>query len=122
MVAPALHNMATDLGISTDVASQLQLAIYVLALGLGPLLFGPLSEIYGRVRVMRYSNLMFLAFNLGCGFAQTSSQMLALRFFAGLCGSAPLAVSLSSVLPIAWRVTLLMVVANSWDYISWEVG
>lgn len=33
-----------------------------------------------------------LAWNLGCGFAQTESQLLAFRFLAGLGGSAPLSV------------------------------
>lgn len=33
-----------------------------------------------------------LAWNLGCGFAQNESQLLAFRFLAGLGGSAPLVV------------------------------
>jgi len=34
----------------------------------------------------------FLAWNLGCGFAQNRKQLIAFRFVAGLGGSAPLAV------------------------------
>ncbi len=34
-----------------------------------------------------------IAWNLGCGFAQNESQLIAFRFLAGLGGSAPLAVS-----------------------------
>ena len=93
MVAPALPEISAELGIKTDIEGLLNLSIYVLALGIGPLLFGPLSEVYGRVRVLRYSNLIYMVFNLACGFAQTNSQMVALRFFSGLGGSAPLAVS-----------------------------
>jgi MFS family permease len=38
------------------------------------------------------SNLFYLAWNLGCGFAKTKGQMMAFRFLAGLGGSAPLAI------------------------------
>lgn len=79
----------------------------------GPLLFAPLSEIYGRVRLLQSTNILFLggwnwlmsrgtethesnlAFNLGCGFVQNKTQLSILRFMAGLGGGAPLAVSIS---------------------------
>lgn len=57
----------------------------------GPLLFGPLSEVYGRVRVVQSSNILYFVFNLSCGFANTGPQMLAFRFLAGFGGSAMLA-------------------------------
>ena len=47
---------------------------------------GPLSEIYGRVAVLQLANLFYLAFNIACSFAQSSSQMIVCRFFAGLGG------------------------------------
>jgi MFS family permease len=72
--------------------AQLTLSIFVLAYAIGPLFLGPLSEIYGRVIVLQLSNLFYLAWNLGCGFAQTSGQLMAFRFFSGLGGSAPLAI------------------------------
>jgi MFS family permease len=68
------------------------LSIFVLAYAVGPLFLGPLSEIYGRVIVLQLSNLFYLAWNLGCGFAQTSGQLMVFRFFSGLGGSAPLAI------------------------------
>ena len=92
MVAPALSKVAGDLGITQEVESQLVLSIFVLAYSVGPLILGPLSEEYGRVPVLQLSNLFFLAWNLGCGFAKTKGQMLAFRFLSGLGGSAPLAI------------------------------
>jgi len=68
------------------------LSIFVLAYAVGPLVLGPLSEVYGRVPVLQLANLFFLVFNLACGFARTGGQMLAFRFLAGLGGSAPLAI------------------------------
>lgn len=93
MVAPALQSMASDLHITDEVLSQLTLSVFVLAYAFGPLILGPLSEIYGRVIVLQLANLFYLVFNIGCGVAQTKVQMIVCRFFAGLGGSAPLAVS-----------------------------
>ena len=42
--------------------------------------------------MLQLANLFYLAFNLGCGFAQNKGQMLAFRFLSGLGGSAPLAI------------------------------
>jgi MFS family permease len=93
MVAPALPSLAADLKVSDEVVSQLMLSIFVLAYAVGPLFLGPLSEIYGRTIVLQLSNLFFLVFNIGCAVSQTKVQMIVCRFFAGLGGSAPLAVS-----------------------------
>lgn len=92
MVAPALPQMNKDLGVHNTVESQMMLSIFLLAYAVGPLFLGPLSELYGRVPVLQLANLFFLIFNLVCGFAQTSAQMLVFRFLSGLGGSAPLAI------------------------------
>lgn len=84
--------MSVDLDITTEFQQALVLSIFVLAYAVGPLFLGPLSEIYGRVRVLQLSNLFYLCWNLGCGFAKTKGQMIAFRFLAGLGGSAPLAI------------------------------
>lgn len=92
MVAPALSSIAADFNITDQVLSQLTLSIFVLAYAVGPLILGPLSEVYGRVIVLQLANLFFLVFNIGCAVSQTKVQMIVCRFFAGLGGSAPLAV------------------------------
>ncbi|TLD36891.1 mfs multidrug [Venturia nashicola] len=92
MVAPALTSMARDLNITSEIESSLVLSIFVLAYAVGPLFLGPFSEVYGRVKVIQISNMFYLAWNLGCGFAKTKGEMMAFRFLAGLGGSAPLAI------------------------------
>jgi hypothetical protein len=91
MVAPALPQLSKDIGISSEFESQMVLSIFVLANGVGPILWGPLSEVFGRVRVLQGSNMIYMVFNLACGFAKTSSQMLAFRFLSGFGGSAMIA-------------------------------
>jgi multidrug resistance protein len=91
MVAPALTTISKQFGITNQVEAQLTLSIFVLAYAIGPLFLGPLSEMYGRAIVLQTSNLLYFFFNLGCGLAQSKSQMIIFRFLSGLGGSAPLA-------------------------------
>lgn len=102
MVAPALGKVGADLGIKTEAEMQLTLSIFVLAYAIGPLFLGPISEEYGRVPVLQLSNLFFLAWNTGCGFAQSKGQLIAFRFLSGLGGSAPLAIG-GGILSDCWR-------------------
>ncbi|PYI06810.1 MFS general substrate transporter [Aspergillus sclerotiicarbonarius CBS 121057] len=92
MIAPALDAISTAFHIHSEVETSLALSIFVLAYAVGPLFMGPLSELYGRVPVLQLANLLYLFFNLGCGLAQTTAQMVIFRFLAGLGGSAPLAI------------------------------
>ncbi|KAG2137983.1 major facilitator superfamily domain-containing protein [Suillus clintonianus] len=92
MVAPAIDQVASAFGINNAVVLALTTSIFVLAFAMGPLCLGPLSEIYGRSRVLQLSNLWYLAFNIGCGFAQSESELLAFRFLAGLGGSAVMSI------------------------------
>ncbi|KAF2273658.1 MFS general substrate transporter [Westerdykella ornata] len=92
MISPALYSISEEFNITQKVEAQLTLSIFVLAYAIGPLFLGPLSEIYGRVIVLQLSNLFYLAWNLGCGFAQNKVQLVVFRFFSGLGGSAPLAI------------------------------
>ncbi|KZL84162.1 major facilitator superfamily transporter [Colletotrichum incanum] len=92
MVAPALEAIGSELNITSSFEQALVLSIFVLAYAIGPLAWGPLSELYGRVIVLQLTNLFYMFFNLGCGLARTKSQIIAFRFLAGLGGSAPLAI------------------------------
>ena len=69
------------------------LSVFVLAYAIGPLVLGPMSEIYGRVPVLQLANLFYLVFNTACGASKNKGEMIAFRFLSGLGGSAPLAVS-----------------------------
>lgn len=87
MIAPCLNDMAKDLGVTAQFEKTLLLSIFILAFAVGPLIFGPISEVIGRVPVVQATNGLYLVFNLACGAAQNGKQMLAFRFLAGLGGS-----------------------------------
>ncbi|EMD42144.1 hypothetical protein CERSUDRAFT_129554 [Gelatoporia subvermispora B] len=102
MIAPATGQVAEQFGITSSAIEALVVSIFVCAYAVGPLVLGPLSEIYGRSRVLQLANLWYLAWNLGCGFAQNTGQLIAFRFLAGLGGSAPLSIG-GGVLGDLWR-------------------
>lgn len=95
IVAPALDDIAEEFSISARSTEEfLVMSIFLLAFAIGPFVWGPLSEVFGRTRVMQGANLIFLIFNTVCGFARSKEQMMAFRFLSGIGGSAPQAVSL----------------------------
>ena len=79
MMAPGLPTIAAKLDITSETILAMTLSIFLLTFAIGPLVMAPLSEIYGRTWVMHISNLMFLAFNLGCAFAPTTSILIGMR-------------------------------------------
>ncbi|CAN6601665.1 probable drug/proton antiporter Yhk8p [Trichomonascus vanleenenianus] len=97
IVAPADEAISKDLGITSSVESQIVISIFILAYAVGPFILGPLSEVYGRRPVYQVTNLIFLAFNIGCGFAQTKTQLIVCRFFSGFGGSAPLSLGSGTI-------------------------
>ncbi|CZT43329.1 related to multidrug resistant protein [Rhynchosporium secalis] len=88
IMAPALSTIAKDLDM-TVTESALALSIYLIAIAFGPLLIGPLSEFYGRSIVLHASGILFLVWNLACGFANTKELLLGARFLAGF-GASPI--------------------------------
>lgn len=77
---------------STEVVT-LGISLFVLGFALGPLLWAPLSELYGRQILFCVTYAMLTIFNAGCAGARNIQTLIILRFFAGTFGSSPLTVS-----------------------------
>ncbi|KAF9068149.1 MFS polyamine transporter [Rhodocollybia butyracea] len=92
MIAPGSQQVADEFGLKSVVQLDMITSIFVLGFAIGPLLMGPLSELYGRAVVVQLGNVFFLVWNLACGFAQNETQMIVFRFLAGIGGSAPLTI------------------------------
>ncbi|KAF6807062.1 MFS multidrug transporter [Colletotrichum sojae] len=92
MVAPALEVIGHELIVLSAFEQILVLSIFVLAYALGPLVWGPLSELCGRVIILQVTAVLYMGFNLGYGLATSKTQMTVVRFLAGFNGSAPMAV------------------------------
>lgn len=84
---PALPAMGHDLGIANANDRQLIISVYFLGLGAGSLLFGILSDRFGRKPVMGSALAMFILSTIGCAVAHSFPLMLFGRasagFFAG---------------------------------------
>jgi len=92
MIAPAISQLMRDLNVHTQLEGQLALSSFILAFAFGPLLLGPLSELFGRRIVLQLSNLFYMVFNLLCGFSTNIGMVVAFRFLSGLGGSAPMGI------------------------------
>lgn len=95
-----------DLHIPEDVA-VLGISLYVLGFGLGPLVFAPLSEMYGRVSHISLPTLeeeaddlqravflstysIFTFLHIGGALARNTATLLSCRLLSGIFGSSPL--------------------------------
>lgn len=85
-------------GVSVE-ASELGLALYVLAYGVGPLIFGPLTEIpvIGRNPVYYLTFIVFFALSFPAATINSFGGLLAVRFFAGFFGSVGIAIGGASI-------------------------
>lgn len=84
-----LRDVMQEFDVSEEVAT-LGLSFFVLGFALGPLLWAPLSELYGRQVVFVGTFVAFTAFNAGAAESKNIQSLLILRFFAGSFGSSPL--------------------------------
>lgn len=84
----------------------------VLGFALGPLILSPLSELYGRRVIYNFSNVLHLAFSIGCALAPSSASLIVFRFFVGCFGAGPMNIGGASVadqVPAAKRGAIMSV-------------
>ncbi|KAJ4475524.1 MFS general substrate transporter [Lentinula aciculospora] len=84
--------VSEDFHISHEIA-VLSVSLFVEGMALGPLLTGPLSEMYGRNITYRASFTLMFAFSFGVAFAPDTAVYLIFRFLSGLVGSTFLSVA-----------------------------
>lgn len=94
--ATVLPQAAASLGVS-EVAESLATGLYLVGMGLGSLVAGPLSETFGRIKVYCGSMIVFMAWILGAGLAPNFGAQITFRLLAGCAASTPLVCSGGSV-------------------------
>ncbi|KAF9560322.1 MFS polyamine transporter [Agrocybe pediades] len=90
MIAPASEQVTAEFHITSSPIMAMTTSAFIFGYSIGPLFLSPMSETYGRSRVLQLSNLFYFAWNLACGFVHNESQLIAFRFLSGVGGSAPL--------------------------------
>ena len=144
MYLPALPEIGHSL--SADIAQvQLSLTVFFLALGLCQLLYGPLSDHFGRKPPLYFGLALFVVGSIGCALAPDIETLIVLRFIAGVGACAgtviPRAVvrdlhtgveatKLTSMLMLVFSVSpilaplagSLVISVASWRWIFWTVS
>ena len=83
-----LPDMVVTLHFSQEVGT-LTLSLFVLGFAFGPILWGPLSEQYGRRIVYLIAFTLYLGSQIGCALAPNTAAILAFRLLGGAFAAAP---------------------------------
>ncbi|CAI7661407.1 unnamed protein product [Penicillium glandicola] len=83
-----MNQIMEDFGASQEIVI-LGVSLFVLGFAIGPLIWAPLSEIFGRRHIFTISFMFLTAFNAGAVGAQNIETLIILRFLAGSFGSSP---------------------------------
>ncbi|KAK5164465.1 uncharacterized protein LTR77_009671 [Saxophila tyrrhenica] len=78
--------------VESDELLVLPVSIYLIGYILGPMIFAPLSESYGRKIVMICTFIMFTIFVMACAVAPTFASLVVFRMFTGIGASTPVSV------------------------------
>ena len=83
MCAPATPSILSEFHSESKLASTILVSIWECGEMIGPLLVGPLSEIYGRLPVYNAANISFVIFSAVAAESRSISMLITLRFFLG---------------------------------------
>jgi MFS transporter, DHA1 family, multidrug resistance protein len=83
MYLPALPSIGQTLGASMG-AVQASLMAFFISLGIGQIIYGPVSDMVGRKAPLYFGLLLFAAGSIGCALAPDIHTLVVLRFVQGL--------------------------------------
>ncbi|KAG8918132.1 hypothetical protein FRC00_012819, partial [Tulasnella sp. 408] len=83
------------------ILAILTISLFVVGYCVGPFVWGPLSEHYGRKPILLAGFLGYTAFQVGCAVAETKEQVLVFRFLGGAFAASPMTVT-AAILADLW--------------------
>jgi len=83
---PAIPAMVAEFG-ATASDGQLTLSTFMLGIAVGQLIFGPLSDYYGRLPIVKLGTALFLATSVACALASSMEFMWLARLAQGLAAA-----------------------------------
>ncbi|KIR41788.1 polyamine transporter 1 [Cryptococcus deuterogattii 99/473] len=84
-----IQDMIITFGFGQEVA-VLTISLFVAGYCVGPIIWGPLSESYGRRPVFIGSFFVYTCFQVGCALSKNTASILVFRFLGGTFAAAPL--------------------------------
>lgn len=126
------------------VVATLNLSMYILGFGLGPMVFSPLSEfaIFGRQQLYIFTLFLFAMLQIGCALVDNIAGLVILRFITGILCSPSLSTGAATIAEIVtppmvpvmigmWSIGAVaapaigpvlgaaMLVAKNWRFMFW---
>lgn len=96
IIAPSTKEIAKVFHVCHTVAT-LSTSLFIFGFAAGPVIWGPLSELYGRRPILLLSAFGYLCFAFGAATAKDIQTLMICRFFCGFIGGAPAVVTPSSL-------------------------
>ena len=96
-VLPALDIIGVAIGTENVVDNQLLITMMFLGIGIGPLIFGPISDTTGRKPVVYAGFVLFLAASVLCVSAESLTMMIIGRVLQGIGLSAPRTIAIAII-------------------------
>lgn len=94
---PALDIIGIAVGTTSLSQNQLLITLFFLGLGIGPLLFGPVSDSIGRKPVVYAGFAIFIGASVLCVYAPNLEVMITGRILQGIALSAPRTISVAMI-------------------------
>lgn len=94
---PALPQIGESLGVIDPSRNQLLITMIFLGLGFGQLIFGPLSDSYGRKPMVYIGFLLFIVASIICVTTKSFEMMIFGRILQGVGLSAPRTISIAMI-------------------------
>ena len=94
---PALPEIGHALGSTNSSDNQLLITMIFLGLGFGQLIFGPLSDSFGRKPIVYFGFIVFIIASIICVTTKSFEMMIVGRILQGVGLSAPRSISMSII-------------------------
>ncbi len=94
---PALPAIGTSLGIAEENERQLIVTVFLLGFGVAQLLYGPLSDRFGRRPLLLFGTGAYVLFSIGAALAPSFGVLLLFRALQGTAVAATRVVTISVV-------------------------
>ncbi|KAL2259575.1 hypothetical protein VTK26DRAFT_6702 [Humicola hyalothermophila] len=101
VITPDIAGVAEEFNVS-PTAAKVSITVFVVGFGVGPMVFAPLSEIYGRRIIYGSTLLLAVIFIIPCAVAKNFGTLIVCRAIDGIAFSAPMTL-VGGTLADLWR-------------------